>query len=96
MERAGGWSHGKTQFDPRQPWALQNSRMHTFTDLKEIYRDIDSIEMLGLCLCVSARVGDAAEVAVEVSLWAAVEVWPLQVPPPSLVRFTASTGRAPS
>lgn len=37
--------------------------------------------MLGLCLCVSARVGDAAEVAVEVSLWAAVEVWPLQVPP---------------
>lgn len=49
------------------------------------------------CECVSGRVGDAAEVAVEVSLWAAVEVWPLQVPPPpSLVRFTASTGRAPS
>lgn len=81
------------------PGSLGPCKTHTCTHihgLKEIYRDIDSIEMVGVCLCVSARVGDAAEVAVEVSLWAAVEVWPLQVPPPSLVRFTASTGRAPS
>lgn len=47
-------------------------------------------------MCASERVGDAAKVAVEVSLWAAVEVWPMQGPPPSLVRFTASTGRTPS
>lgn len=47
-------------------------------------------------VCVSERVGDAAEVAVEVSLWAAVEVWPLQVPPPSLPGQIYSQRRAGS